>query len=245
MIRSLIIDHDPEGCEELSYHLRTSCENVSLCGSAGSFDEGQRLIEHYRPELVFMEIEIPGGNGFELLRHFERDTFKVIFVTSHPQYAIKALRHKVADYLLKPVNVAELVVAVNNLTTENRILPLQHHPVPLNGEHKPCKIAVPVKDGVLYISPPDIIRMQADGTYTHIFTSTDKYTATRNIKEFESLLRPIHFFRSHHSHLINLNHVKRFSRSDGFFVQMSNGSLAELSRRKKDEFMDMMLHLEA
>ena len=102
------------------------------------------------------------------------------------------------------------------------------------------KLAVPVKDGIAFLSPDDIIRLEADGTYTHIFSKGEKFTATKNIKEYEALLIEQHFFRSHNSHLINLKHVSRFSRVNGYFVQMSDGSVAEISRRKKEEFIEVM-----
>lgn len=246
MIRSFIVDPDQNARDSLVRLLQDNCGGVSVCGMAEGMTEGYKLIRELKPDLVFMEIEMPHGCGFELLQKLGKIDFKIIFVTAQPHYAIKAIKYEAAGYLLKPLDIEELVSAVNKVCAKACRLPETSHSTPVSAENaKPCKIAVPVKDGVAYISPDEIIRMQADGTYTHIFTNGEKYTATKNIKEFEELLKHIHFFRSHHSHLINLNHVKRFSRADGFFVQMSNGSLAEISRRKKEEFMDMMLHLES
>ena len=181
-------------------------------------------------------------NGFELLEHFPDHSFEVIFVTAYDHYAIKAIKFSAVDYLLKPVDADDLMEAVRKAENEihynhhNHNRGLLENLEPGNSH----KLAVPVKDGIVFLSPEEIIRLEADGTYTHIFSKGEKFTATKNIKEYETLLIEQHFFRSHNSHLINLNHVTRFSRVDGYFVQMSDGSVAEISRRKKEEFIEVM-----
>jgi two-component system LytT family response regulator len=246
MISALIIDPDENARDSLKRLLAENLGEVSVCGHAAAIDEGYRMIRDTRPDLVFMETEMPHGSAFELIQKLGKIDFRIIFVTSHPQYAIKAIKFEAAGYLLKPVDIDELVSAVNRVCEKGCLAHDSSNITTAHADnHKPCKIAVPVKDGVVYIAPEEVVRMQADGTYTHIYTTADKFTATKNIKEFEDLLKHIYFFRSHHSHLINLYHVRRFSRSDGFFVMMSNGSLAEISRRKKEEFMDVMMQLGA
>jgi two-component system LytT family response regulator len=146
------------------------------------------------------------------------------------------------DYLLKPVDTNDLVQAVEKAVSETGV----NHQTPYKGlpDNKNAnfnyKLSVPVKDGLAFLAPGEIIRLEADGTYTHIFSNGEKFTATKNIKEYEEILIAQHFFRSHKSHLINLKHVKRFSRIDGYFVLMSDGSRAEVSRRKQEEFIEMM-----
>ncbi len=237
MLKAVIIDYEESGRTSLQKMLEKNCPQVTVAGTASDVSEGFQLIKAHHPGLVFMDIELPNGSGFDLLSRFNPVDFRIIFVTAQPHYAIRAIRCRAADYLLKPVDIDELISAVNSVGADSTGFSQADHA-------RPCKIAVPVKDGVVYITPNDIIRLQADGTYTHIFTSADKFTSSRNIKEYEQMLRNIHFFRSHHSHLINLNHVRRFSRADGFFVEMTDGSMAEIARRRKEEFMDMMTHLE-
>lgn len=242
MIKAFIVDDEKKGRESLQKLLEEYCNDVTVIGQADSVESAYQFINKQKPELVFLDIEMPQGSGFELLKRFEKINFKTIFVTAHQHYAIKAIKFSAVDYLLKPIDVDELVEAVRhagNTASHNHHL---HYTGLLENleTSKAGKIAIPVKDGVTFINPFDIIRLQADGTYTHIYTSTDKYTASRNIKEFEELLHELNFFRTHNSHLINLKHVKHFSRVDGYFAQMSDGASVEVSRRKKEQFLQLM-----
>lgn len=242
MLKACIVDDEKKGRDSLQKLLEAYCPHVEVVGQADSISNGYLLISKEKPELVFLDVEMPQGSGFELLKRFEKINFKTIFVTAHKHYAIKAIRFAALDYLLKPVDVDELVEAVNH-AIENKS---QNYQSNYNGlldnlsNGKSGKIAVPVKEGVVFINPNDIIRFEADGAYTHIYAGSDKYTGTKNIKEYEQLLNDYSFFRAHHSHLINLKHVKRFSRADGYFAMMSDGASVEVSRRKKDQFLELM-----
>ena len=242
MISACIVDDEKKGRDSLQRLLEEYCKEVEVVGQANSVETAYQFILKNKPELVFLDVEMPQGSGFELLKRFEKINFKTIFVTAHQHYAIKAIKFSAVDYLLKPVDVVELVAAVNHaIDTHNHNHHLHYSVLLENLENnKTGKIAIPVKDGVAFISPLEIIRFQADGTYTHIYTQTDKYTATKNIKEYEELLHELDFFRAHNSHLINLKHVKHFSRVDGYFAQMSDGSVVEVSRRKKEQFLQLM-----
>ncbi len=181
-------------------------------------------------------------SGFDLLKKFTKINFKVIFVTAHTDYAIQAIKFSAVDYLLKPVSSDDLIEAVSKAIRE---LHFDHHHqyqgllqnlIPESVQ----KLAVPIKDGIAFLAPEEIIRLEADGAYTHIYSIGKKNTAAKNIKEYETLLSDQSFFRAHKSHLINLLHVKLYNRVDGYFVQMSDGSTVEISRRKKDEFIELM-----
>jgi two-component system LytT family response regulator len=241
MFSALLVDDEKKNREALKQLLNVYCPNIEVIGEAGSVTDAITFFSKHRPQVVFLDVEMPNGTGFDFLRQFERIDFKIIFVTAHANYAIKAIRFSAVDYLLKPVDADDLISAVKKATEEIHI---NHHSQykglldNLNG-HK--KLAIPVKDGFAFLAPEEIIRLQADGTYTHIYTNGEKYTGTKNIKEYEQLLSDQNFFRSHNSHLINLKHVKRFSRLDGYFVKMSDSSVAEISRRKKEEFIEMMI----
>lgn len=242
MITSFIVDDEKKNRESLAAQLRSYCPEVEIVGQSASVDDAFKNIQTTKPQLVFLDVEMPNGSGFDLLRKFSPVDFKVIFVTAHSNYAIKAIKFSALDYLLKPIDTDDLIKAVKKAVDGNVV----NHQVRVNGlieNLHPAglkKLAVPVKDGFAFLAPEEIIRLQADGTYTHIFTNTEKFTGTKNIKEYEQLLGELNFFRSHNSHLINLNHVKRFTRLDGYFVHMSDSSVAEISRRKKEEFIEMM-----
>lgn len=240
-MKAIIVDDEKSGRETLQRLIEDNCKEVDVVGHAESVDDAVELINKTCPDLVFLDVEMPRGSGFELLKKFDRPQFKTVFVTAHNHYAIKAIKFAAADYLLKPVDIDELVAAVEQVKSLSGDFSAQYaHLVESVDSHRCGKLAVPVKDGVAFIAVGDIIRLQADGSYTHIFTASEKYTASRNIKEYEDMLQDMQFFRAHHSHLINLNHVKHFSRVDGYFVVMSDGSSVEVARRKKDQFLQLM-----
>ncbi|CAN5585710.1 LytTR family DNA-binding domain-containing protein [soil metagenome] len=242
MLKAFIVDDEKKGRDSLYRLLEEYCKNVEVIGDADSVESAYLFIIKHSPDLVFLDVEMPGGSGFELLKKFEKINFKTIFVTAHSHYAIKAIKFAAVDYLLKPVDVDELIAAVSHVEEMPAGAALQQYAGLLENvdHHRSGKIAIPVKDGVAFINPTEIIRLQADGSYTHIYTCTGKYTASRNIKEYEELLQDLNFFRAHNSHLINLSHVKHFSRAEGYFAQMSDGSSVEVSRRKKDHFLQLM-----
>ncbi|MBK9320397.1 MAG: response regulator transcription factor [Bacteroidetes bacterium] len=241
MMKAIIVDDEKSGRETLQRLLEENCKSVQVIGQADSVDTAETLIGKLQPDLIFLDVEMPRGSGFELLKRFERPSFKTIFVTAHQHYAIKAIRFSAADYLLKPVDVDELIAAVEHVESKTNDNSEQYAQIVRSiDERKTDKLAVPVKDGLSFIPVEEIIRLQADGSYTHIFTAKDKYTASRNIKEYEELLQDQQFFRAHHSHIINLRFVRHFSRTEGYFVTMSDGSVVEVSRRKKELFLQLM-----
>lgn len=244
MLKACIVDDEKKGRDTLQKLLEEYCNEVEVTGQADSINSAYQFITKEKPDLVFLDIEMPQGSGFELLKRFDKINFKTIFVTAHEHYAIKAIKFSALDYLLKPVDVDELIHAVHHCANGNNGNHTHAHYTGflenLTSNGKGGKIALPVKEGVAFINPFDIIRFEADGAYTHIFTSGDKYTATKNIKEYEQLLHEFSFFRAHNSHLINLKHVKRFTRVDGYYALMSDGVSVEVSRRKKDQFLQLM-----
>lgn len=242
MITAFMVDDEKQNRDTLQKLLKSNCPDVEVLGEASSVAEALPLIKQHQPQLLFLDIEMPNQSGFDLLRQLDSADFKIIFITAHAHYAIKAIKFSAIDYLLKPIDLTDLMQAVNKAIAEKN---LSHH-----AQNKGLlenlepgvkhKLAVPIRDGLAFLISDDIIRLEADGTYTHIFTNGEKFTATKNIKEYEDILIEHNFFRSHKSHLINLNHVKRLSRVAGYFVQMSDGSQAEVSRRKHEEFMEIM-----
>lgn len=242
MITALIVDDEKRNHLSLIKLLDEYCPTVKVIGQTTSVDEAEEFLSKKKVQLVFLDVEMPNGTGFDLLRKLKKIDFKIIFVTAHSHYAIKAIRFSAVDYILKPIDTDDLIHAVNKVSQEiDSNHPAQYNSLLENLNHSSTfKIAIPVKDGYAFLLPEEIIRLHADGAYTHIYTATEKFTGTKNIKEYEQLLLEYGFFRSHNSHLINLKHVKRFSRLDGYFVHMSDNSTAEISRRKKEDFIGMM-----
>ncbi|MEO8086811.1 MAG: LytTR family DNA-binding domain-containing protein [Bacteroidota bacterium] len=241
MITALIVDDESKNRDSLKKLLGENCPDVEVLHAVSSAADALQVIRKQHPQLVFLDIEMPGQNGFDLLKQLDKIDFKIIFVTAHSHFAIRAIKFSAVDYLLKPVDITDLKQAVEKAIRE---IDMNHHAHNrgfldnITASAANHKLAVCIKEGIAFLDTNDIIRLEADGTYTHIFCNGEKFTATKNIKEYEDILTDQHFFRSHKSHLINLKHVKSFSRTDGYFVQMRDGSRAEVSRRKQEEFME-------
>lgn len=244
MLSAIIIDDEENGRIALRQKLEDYCPNVAVLADAADGVEGLQLIERYKPQLVFLDIEMPRMNGFEMLHRVEQKNFHIIFTTAYDQYAIKAIKFSAFDYLLKPVDIEELQTAVAKAenqkedNTGSRLKLLEqnlHDKLHLN------KIAIPTHEGLLFFNTNDIIRLEAQSNYTAIyFLNHPKLVACHTLKEFEELLPADIFFRAHHSHIINLNHIKRYIKGDGGQIEMLNGSFVDLARRKKEEFLKLI-----
>lgn len=241
-MRSIIIDDEGRSRSTLATMLTRYCPDVELCGEASDIREAKALIESAAPELLFLDISMPGGSGFELLRTLPEIDFEVVFVTAYDEYTIDAIRNNAVDYLLKPVNIAELQKAVERV--KQRLLKRQEQGSRgMNGEGEPAspqkKIAIPDKYGLRFIQVSDITRLEADGSYTTFFLSNgQKMVSSRHLKEFENILPSSTFFRAHHSYIINLDFVKHYERGEGGTIIMNDNSAIALSKRKKKFFLE-------
>lgn len=245
MLKAVIIDDETRSRETLDLLVKDYCKNVTVIAQANSVQSGVKTIDEYSPDLIFLDIELQDGTGFDLLEKVAGSNFHVIFTTAFENYALKALKLSAVDYLLKPINHEELVAAVNkveslllkeypNKNFELLLQNLQNN----TGRHK---IALPSSDGLTFINVHDIIRCQADGSYTHFFFKEHKkILVSKKIKEYEELLGPYNFVRIHHSHLVNLNEVTKYVRGDGGYVVMSDGQTVYVSKRKKEDFMSAL-----
>ena len=243
MIKAVIIDDEESAREALSGLLKNYCSEVDLQGMAKSIEDGRELILKCKPELVFLDIRMPRGSGFNLLEKLPEINFEVIFTTAYDQYALKAIKFSALDYLLKPIDVTELKAAVKkvgerkdqfvlnekleifmeNITTKNKQL---------------TKIVVPMTDGFRVVEVKNIIRCQSDRNYTNLFLADGtRILSSRTLKEFEELLSEYSFFRIHQSHLINLNNVNHYTKGREGQVELSDGSKVDIARSKKAEFM--------
>jgi len=243
MIRALLIDDEPKNNRILKLMLEEFCPQVQIEGQADNAEEGVTLIRETEPDLVFLDIEMPYGSGFDLLDKLKPVGFEIIFITAFNNYSLKAIKYSALDYLLKPVNIDELIAAVakasDKLASRNinaRIENLLHNlKRPQQGLQK---IALPSKEGYVFVSVTDIIRCESKSGYTTFFIKDmEKIVSSKNIKEYEQLLTDDIFFRIHNSHIVNLNHVKKYHRGRGGYLEMEDGALIEVATRRKDELM--------
>ncbi len=246
IIRTVIIEDEPKNTTVLKKMLDLYCPQVMVCGDTNSIDSSVKLIKQINPDLVFLDIEISGGNTFQLLDILKPINFEIIFVTAYDNYLLKAIKYSALDYLLKPVNIQELIIAVNKSVekiytqkaSERIDLLLQS----LSTSKSPSTIALPTASGFHFITIQNIIRCEAKGSYTMLFTNDGKsYTASKTLKEYEDLLPQDIFFRSHHSHLLNINFIAKYHRGKGGIIEMSDKSIIPLAARRKNEFISLFV----
>ena len=243
MIKAIAIDDELHCLETLSIMLSEWCPQVQLIDQCRSAKQGLEAIEKIKPDLVFLDIEMPVMNGFELLEQFKEIPFAIIFTTSYDQYAIKAIRFSALDYLLKPIDPSELKQAIKKVE-EQRHFPLAEQFQMLlrqiNGKNTGFnKIAVPTAEGFELIPSGDVLYLEANDNYTHLFLKDkNKVIACRTLKEMEEQIRDFTFFiRVHHSYMVNLNEVAKYVRGEGGYLVMSDGSSVNVSRSRKDALL--------
>lgn len=246
-LRTLIIDDEINLVDSLELMLKEYCPKIDVIAKETSFKAGVESVIKNEPDLIFLDIEMPHGTGFDLLQKIPERKFEVIFVTPYSEYAIKAIKFSALDYILKPVNITELINAVNKVT-EQKLKATFHERFQSLTENiqneKFNKIAIPTSDGLEYIEISKIISIEADGRYSKILLlNGKKLYVSRNIGEFEDLLSENGFYRIHKSHLVNLSHVIKYSRTDGGLVEMSDSTSFPLSRNKKDGFLIQMKNI--
>jgi two-component system LytT family response regulator len=240
MIKAVIIDDEVHCLDTLGMLLADYCPEVEVLDSFVSPKKALEVLDNIKPDLVFLDIEMPVMNGFELLQHYKQIPFAVIFATGYDQYAIKAIRFSALDYLLKPVDPKELIAAVHKTQAQKQhpsneqfnmlIHQLQHR------DNSFTKIAIPTFDGFELLSVDQIIRCEADDKYTYFFLKNkSKLVACRSLKEVEEQLHGFTpFIRVHHSFIVNLNEVVKYVRGEGGYLIMSDGASVNVSRSRKD-----------
>ncbi|MGY5355290.1 LytR/AlgR family response regulator transcription factor [Wenyingzhuangia sp. IMCC45467] len=244
-INALIIDDEIHNLENLEYLLLKHCANIHIIAKTNDVDKGIALIKQHKPDLVFLDIEMPGKNGFEVLENINPIHFEVIFVTAYNQYALKAIKFCALDYLMKPVSVSELKEAVNKVTEilDKKIAnkKLEHLVSNYNNQQLPKKIALPTSDELFFVAIDDIIRCKSENNYT-IFHLVNETTilVSKTLKEWDELLSAHHFIRTHQSHLVNSIHVKSYVKKDGGYILMNDGSNVVVSRHKKEEILNKL-----
>lgn len=243
MIKAILVDDEVHCLDTLGILIRDYCPEVQVMERCMSAKQGLAAIEKHQPALVFLDIEMPVMNGFELLEKFKEIPFSVIFTTSYDQYAIKAIRFSALDYLLKPIDPKELVAAVHKVEVQKHTPTEEQFSMLMDQiKHKEkgfTKIAVPTSEGFELIPADQVIFCEADDNYTHLFLKNKKkITACRTLKEMEEQLQGFTFFlRVHHSYLVNLNEVNKYVRGEGGYLVMSDGSTVNVSRSRKEALL--------
>lgn len=238
MLRAVIVDDEESGRTTMSELLKRFCPDVEIVGTADNPFNGIDTIKEVKPDVVFLDVEMPGGTGFTVLEAFGTLDFHVIFVTAYQQYAMKAIKFSALDYLLKPVDVQELQKAIQKIQSQPKPSPQSIISHSASKPHSDS-IAVPVEDGLVFLNPVDILRCESDSNYTKCFLANgQKLLVSRTLKEFEELLSTHDFIRVHNSHLINIRFVSKYVRGKGGYAVMKDGSEIEVSPRKKEEFLE-------
>lgn len=237
MITALIIDDEPGARKTLRDLLAALAPEIQLLDEASNVADGIALINRYAPELVFLDVQMPDGTGFDLLSNLHEINFKTIFVSAFDSFAITAFKYSAVDYLLKPVDATELLRAIEKLKAPDE-QPNQKIKVLLGNRKAIEKIALPSVEELFFVKPDEIIRCQSDNNYTRFFLkSGQNILVCKTLKDYEELLEPLGFFRIHKSDLINLQYLKKYKRGEGGMVTLDDGTQLEVSRRRKDDFL--------
>lgn len=233
-----IIEDDPISFELLRDLLAETAPEWEVEGPYISIKQAVEQITKHRPQLVFLDVELYDGSGFEVLKQLDPIDFDVVVTTSHDKYAIQAIKHRALDYLLKPFNREDLAQAMGKIGKRIKVEPVRTLAPPSAALKK---IAVPTSDGLLFIATDEIIRLESERNYSDFFlVGNRKVVVTRPLKDYEELLTPFGFFRIHHSHIVNLNLISRYVRGEGGYVVMTDGSTVDVSRRRKEEFLSLL-----
>lgn len=244
-MRAIIVDDEPDGASILNKMLTLNCKDVEVVATCTNAEEGRQQAEALNPDLIFLDIQMPGKTGFEMLQEMDTRPFEVIFVTAHNQYLLKALQFSAADYLLKPVDEDRLIEAIQRAERkrqqkgDNSNMETLLYNLEKTGFPNEMKLCIPTLKGFVVLKLADIIVCEAEKNYT-IFHVHGKrpLIASRPLLEYEKILEGTSFLRVHRTYLVNLQHISEYQRGEGGVVIMSNGAEIEISRRKKEVFLD-------
>jgi len=242
MITAILIDDEKHCNQTLEIEIGRHCPDVKILGSYTSGKEGLAAINSLQPNLVFLDIEMPWMNGFELLQKIEHLNFDVIFITAYDNYAIKAFRFSAIDYLLKPIQHQLLVSAIEKVKLKNNHnLPYEQletllHNMKNNTENN--RVVFSTSEGLEIVEIKDIVRCQSDNNYTYIYLSSGEHIfLSKTLKEVEQMIQSSTFIRVHQSHLVNINFIKRFVKGDGGYLLLKDDKQVSVSKSRREQLM--------
>ena len=244
-LKAILVDDEGSSLQNLQQKLAEFCPDVQVAATAQKPEEAILLIQQLKPDIIFLDIEMPRMNGFRMLDELGDFDFEIIFTTAYNHYAVDAIRISAFDYLMKPVAISELQSAVSRLAehrlgkTKDKLDILKHSLSSVRSQEE--KIAIPTSEGLEFIPIKTVMHIESSSNYCKIyFTSGKSLLVTKLLKEFEDMLVPYNFYRVHNSHLINLAYIKKYIRGEGGQVIMENGTVVDVARRKKEEFLKLI-----
>jgi two-component system, LytTR family, response regulator len=244
MVHAIIIDDETNCIEMLEWLIKTYCPSVTIDALCDSGEKGIEAINKYNPDVVFLDIEMPKMNGFDMLEKFSTLPFDVVFTTAYNKFAIKAFRYSALNYLLKPIDPEDLQTTIKKIE-EKKSNPSKDQLALLLESMKALKptmqrIALTTSDGMIFVETKSIMYCQAESNYTSIkLTDGKQVLIAKTLKDIDETLSGQDFFRIHNSYLININEIKKFVRGDGGYVLMNDGVQITISRSRRDEFFEM------
>jgi len=246
MIRCILIDDESNSLEMMEWLLKTYCPQVKIEAMCNSAANGIEAINKYKPDVIFLDIEMPHMNGFDMLEQFDKLSFDIVFCTAYDQFAIKAFRYSALNYLLKPVDPEDLKDTIRRLEQRKAAPSRDQIDLLLQNMRQAVRppvqrIALTANDGMIFVSTEEILYCQAESNYTYVvLKGGKKILVSKVLKDIDETLSGNDFFRIHNSYLINLNHIAKFVRGEGGYVIMSDNSMVDVARRKKEEFMQVL-----
>ncbi len=246
MLKAIIVDDVRKIRESLKDLLEKYCPDVTIIAEAENVSDALIKINHHQPDLVFLDVEMPDGSGFDLLQKLTKINFKIIFITAYEEYAVKAFKHSAVDYLLKPVDKEELIEAIKKA---KNVLEKEHAELKLQAlfslidktKNETRKIILKTQESIYSINISDIVHCESEKNYT-TFNLNDgqKIVVSTTLKEYEDLLTSFGFFRSHQSHLINLSFFDHYVKTDGGMIVLKSKTRIPVSSRKKEELLKLI-----
>lgn len=243
MLKAIIIDDEPLIRELITETVKSYCPKVSIVAEAGTVQSGVAAINEHEPDLILLDIKMPDGSGFDLIKHFDKPDFKIIFISGYMEYAIKGYKFNAIDYILKPIDGEELALAINkadDIIRYEEKLQVKAIEENIKALNKTYKIILKTSEHIHLINTDDIIRIEADGNYSTFFIEGGrKILVSRSIKEYEESLIDKGFHRIHKSHIININKLSYFDKTDSGDVIMTDGSVVPVASRKRDMLLEL------
>jgi len=246
LLKAILVDDEVSSLQNLQQKIVEFCPGIKVVATAQKPEEAIFLIRHHNPDVIFLDIEMPRMSGFRVLEELEDINAEIIFTTAYNHYAIDAIRISAFDYLVKPISVEDLQNAVKRLVvqhdrqTQEKLDVLKKSLQESKSQED--RIAIPTSEGMEFINIKNIVRIESSSNYSKLYLlSGQTIVVTRLLKDFEEMLLAYRFYRVHHSHLINLTYIKKYIRGEGGQVVMQNGDVIDVARRKKDEFLKLIV----
>ena len=245
-MKAILVDDEQSSLQNLQQKILEFCPGIKIAATAQKPEEAIFLIRHHKPDVIFLDIEMPRMSGFRVLEELQDVQAEIIFTTAYNHYAIDAIRISAFDYLVKPISVEDLQNAVNRLTLQHKHQTQEKLNIlkksMQENKSQEDSIAIPTGEGMEFINIKDIIHIESSSNYSKLYLlNGHTLLVTRLLKDFEEMLLPYRFYRIHHSHVINLSYIKKYIRGEGGQVVMRNGDVIDVARRKKEEFLKLII----